>query len=105
MRTLIKLEIPAEAGNAAIKDGSLQRTLERVMVDLQPEAAYFGTMHGNRGGFLVVDLPDSSDIPRMAEPLFELGATVEMCPAMTGEDLAAGLEKLGAAQAAAETVR
>jgi hypothetical protein len=100
MRTLIRLEIPAEAGNAAIRDGSLQRTLEKAMEELKPEAAYFGEMNGNRGGFLVIDLADVSDMPRVAERFFMLGATVEMCPAMTAQDVAVGLEKLGAAQTA-----
>ncbi|HYZ01832.1 MAG TPA: hypothetical protein VFA92_10085 [Candidatus Binatia bacterium] len=104
MRTLIRLEIPAEAGNAAIKDGRLQQTLERAMEELKPEAAYFGAINGQRGGFLVIDLADVTDMPSVAERFFELGATVEMCPAMTAEDVAVGLEKLEPAQAAASTV-
>ena len=40
------------------------------------------------------DLADPSDIPPIAEPLFqELNATVEFFPAMNGDDLGAGLGK------------
>ena len=91
MRTLIKLEIPVEAGNAAIKNGSLQQTMQKVMKDLRPESAYFGIMNGKRGAFLVVDLPDAPDMSRVAEPFFQLSGSVEMCPVMTFEEVAAGL--------------
>lgn len=93
MRTLIKLEIPAEAGNAAIKNGSLQKTLEWATTELHPEAAYFTAVDGNRGGYLVVDLKEESDIPRIAEPFFMLGGQVEFAPVMTVQDVTAGLEK------------
>jgi hypothetical protein len=91
MRTLIEFEIPAEAGNAAIKNGSLQQTMGKVMEDLKPEAAYFGIRNGKRGGFLFVDLPHASDMSRVAEPFFQLGGSVEMCPVMTLQEVAGGL--------------
>lgn len=97
MRTLVKFEIPAEAGNAAIKNGSFQQTMRKAMEDLKPEAAYFGTMNGKRGGLLVVDLPDVSDMSRVAEPFFQLGGSVEMCPVMIFQEVAAGMSQ-GAAQ-------
>jgi hypothetical protein len=56
--------------------------------DLQPEAAYFTDVEGTRGGFLVLDMDDSSQMPAKVEPLFlELGATLHMQPVMTPEDL------------------
>jgi hypothetical protein len=78
-----------EEGNAAIKDGSLPTTIQSVMEDLQPEAAYFGTIDGFRGGYFVVDIEDASQIVAMAEPIFlGMGATVDIKPVMTAEDLA-----------------
>ena len=64
---------------------------------MQPEAAYFTAMDGCRGGILVVDLPDASKIPAIAEPLFlHFNASVEFHPTMSPADLAAaGLEDLG----------
>ncbi len=46
--------------------------------------------------YMVFDLPDTSDIPPFAEPLFRgLDAEVELAPAMNGDDLQKGLSQLG----------
>ena len=68
----------------------MSTTLER----LKPEAAYFTTVNGDRGGFIVFDLKHPSDIPSICEPFFmELGAKVELTPVMTPDDVQAGLAK------------
>jgi hypothetical protein len=41
MRTLIKVTVPVEAGNRAIREGSMQKTLAEANERLRPEAAYF----------------------------------------------------------------
>jgi hypothetical protein len=47
------------------------------MEDLQPEAAYFTDVDGARGGYLIVNMDDPSDLPAIAEPLFlGMGATI-----------------------------
>ena len=57
MRTLLRVSIPADTGNAAAKAGTLGSTVERILADLQPEAAYFFTDDsGNRSGSIVFDL-------------------------------------------------
>ncbi len=68
MRFMITCRIPMEAGNAAIKDGSLPQTIQSIMEDLEPEAAYFGEIEGARGGYFVVNMDDASQIPAIAEP-------------------------------------
>ncbi len=88
MRFMITCRIPMEEGNAAIKDGSLPQTMQSIMEDLKPEAAYFGDMEGARGGYFVVNMDDASQIPAISEPLFlGLGAPVQIHPVMTPEDL------------------
>jgi hypothetical protein len=83
-----------DASNAAIKDGRLGRTLAATMERLKPEAAYFTAVDGCRGGFIVFDLKDPSDIPSICEPFFlEFGAKVQLSPVMTPEDVQKGLEK------------
>ena len=88
MRCLLKVLIPVETGNAAISDGSLPKTIESILNDLKPEAAYFMDEHGKRSGFIFFDLKDPSQIPAVAEPWFlAFNAHVEIHPAMNLDDL------------------
>jgi hypothetical protein len=58
------------------------------MEDLQPEAAYLADIEGARGGYLVVNMDDASQIPAIAEPLFlGVGATVQIHPVFTLDDM------------------
>jgi hypothetical protein len=88
MRCLMKVAIPVETGNAAVNDGSLGKTIESILADLKPEAAYFAGDNGKRTGFIFFDLKDASQIPAVAEPWFlAFDAHVELHPAMNLEDL------------------
>jgi hypothetical protein len=88
MRCLLKVSIPVEAGNAAINDGSLGKTIESILADLKPEAAYFAADNGMRTGFIFFDLKDQSQIPAVAEPWFlAFDAHIDVQPAMNLEDL------------------
>ena len=102
MRMLMTVQMEVEAANRAIRDGSWAQTMERVMTDLQPEAAYFTTRDGKRTGYVVFDLKEPSDMPAIAEPFFMgVGASVDMSPCMTVADVQVGLEKAAAAFAPA----
>lgn len=88
MRFLLKAEWPIEAGNAAIKDGSLPGTLGSILDELKPEAAYFLATNGRRTALLIVDMQDASQIPALAEPWFlAFQASLEIVPVMVLEDL------------------
>ena len=97
MRCLLKVSIPTDVGNDRIADGSLSRTIESILNDLKPEAAYFVAEDGQRTAVLFFDLKDSSDLPGVAEPWFlAFNGTVEVTPAMNLDDLmraAPGIEK------------
>ena len=94
----MKWEMPTEAGNAALQDPKFGDKVMGMLKDMKAEAAYFTTMDGQRGGYIIVDLADASQIPTVAEPFFLwLKADVTFQPAMRPEDLA----KAGAGIAAA----
>lgn len=89
MRFMLKMRVPMDRGNEVIKDGSLGPTVQSILEELQPEAAYFSPLDGCRGAYMVVDIEDASQIPAVAEPLFlAFGATIDLEPVMTAEDLA-----------------
>ena len=59
MRMLLRVSIPVEAGNAAAKAGTLGSTVEKILADLKPEAAYFfADDNGHRSGSIVFDMKD-----------------------------------------------
>jgi hypothetical protein len=88
MRFMLTFRVPMDEGNAGIKDGSLGQTLETIIDELKPEAAYFGPIEGARGGYLVVNFDDPSQLPAIAEPLFlGLGATIQISPVFTPDEL------------------
>jgi hypothetical protein len=96
MRVMVKIGIPVEAGNQAVKDGSLAAAMQRTAERWKPEAMYFTTFDGQRTAFMVIDLPDASGIPPLAEPFFrELNANVQLAPVMNADDLQKGLSQLG----------
>jgi len=99
MRMLLRVSIPVEEGNAAVKAGTLGPTIERIVADLKPEAAYFfADDNGNRSGSIVFDMKDSSQIPAIAEPWFlAFNAKVYFRPVMNPQDLATAGPSIGQA--------
>ncbi len=97
MRMLLKVKIPHEEFNKAVRDGSVGSKIRRILEDTKPEAVYFTEHHGQRGAILIIDVADPSKVPSFSEPWFlAFNADVEFHIAMTPEDLQkAGLEELG----------
>lgn len=102
MRMLLRVSIPVESGNAAAKAGTLGSTVEKILADLKPEAAYFfADDDGARSGSVVFDMKDTSQIPAIAEPWFlAFNAKVSLRPVMSAQDLAAGLPGIAKAATA-----
>jgi len=92
MRMMIKFTFPVDAGNAAIRTGKLEKVFQQLIEDLKPEAAYFHAVDGDRGGFFVVNMQESSQLAEVAERLFfGINAKIEVIPVMNAEDLQKGL--------------
>ena len=95
MRMLMKISIPIEAANRAVRDGSVKEIMKTTLEQLRPEAAYFYPSEEGRTMLLFVDVKENSDIPAMGEPLFQgLGARVSFTPVMNLQDFQAGMAKL-----------
>jgi|RhiMethySRZTD1v2_1073278.scaffolds.fasta_scaffold1373827_2 hypothetical protein len=95
MRMMLRWTVPVGKGNAMVKDGSIGTVLEALMAKTKPEAAYFLADKGDRGGLLFFDMKESSDIPRIAEVLFQgADASLEFVPVMNADDLKKALSSL-----------
>jgi hypothetical protein len=97
MRMLMIVSLPHHTFNAAVKAGVAAAKIGKIMEAIKPESALFTELNGRRTGLLVVDLPDVTKIPALAEPWFlTFEADVQFHPVMTPEDLQrAGLDALG----------
>jgi len=97
MRMLMNVTIPHHIFNAAVKNGTVGKKIGKILDAIKPEAVYFTEQNGQRGAVLVVDMPDSSKIPALAEPWFlTFEADVEFRPVMTPADLKkGGLDEIG----------
>jgi hypothetical protein len=92
MRMMLKITLPTEIANRAMKDGSFQIIMEDTMKRIKPEAAYFVADKGCRCAMLFFDMEKPSDIPAICEPLFmKTNAIIEIQPAMNADDLKNGL--------------
>jgi hypothetical protein len=93
----MNVKIPHQTFNAAVKDGTVGAKLNRILDAIKPEAVYFTEQDGQRGAVLIVELPDASKIPVLAEPWFLIfQADVEFRIAMTPDDLKrSGIDGMG----------
>jgi hypothetical protein len=96
MRVMVKFSFPTtDDSNSWIRDGSMGQKMETILGNIQPEAAYFAPVDGKRGGYLVINMEEASELVTKLEPLFlELGAAIETTPVMVPDDLREGMQRL-----------
>lgn len=88
MRMLVNVTWPIEPFNTMVRNGTAGEIIGRVIDDIKPESIYFTELNGNRGAVMVVDVPNASDVPSIAEPWFlNFEAVCEFRIAMTPDDL------------------
>jgi hypothetical protein len=97
MKMILQVKIPHQEFNAAVRDGSAEKKMKQILDETKPEAVYFTEYDGRRGAIMIININDSSEVPKFAEPWFLLfNADVQFHIVMSPEDLGrAGLEKLG----------
>jgi hypothetical protein len=93
---MVKFSFPTtDDSNSWIRDGSMGQKMETILENIQPEAAYFTAVDGKRGGYLVINMEEASELVTKLEPLFlELGAAIETTPVMVPDDLREGMQRL-----------
>lgn len=98
MRIMLKVNFQLERANELALEGTLGSTIESILKEMNAEAAYFAEERGARTAYVFVNLKDSSEIPKYAEPWFlALNARVEFHPAMNLTDLQAAAPQIGSA--------
>jgi hypothetical protein len=97
MRMLVHAKFPHEPFNAAVRNGTVGKTIQGILDEIKPEAVYFTEYEGRRSAIMIVDMADPSGVPKLAEPWFlSFNADVEFHIVMSPDDLKrAGLEALG----------
>lgn len=99
MKFIMKVKMASgKEGNELLKDPEFGKKMQDVLTEIKAEAAYFTTIEGSRGGFIVVNLEDASQLPAIAEPLFLwLKADIDWYPVMTPQDLGKATPAIAAA--------
>jgi hypothetical protein len=101
MLMLMRVSIPVETGNAAAKNGTLGSTIQKILGEMKPEAAYFAEDEGLRTGYIFFQMNDQSELPAVAEPWFlAFNANLTVRPAMAPQDLAKAVPAIQRAAAA-----
>lgn len=97
MKMLLTVEFPHEPFNTLVRAGNVGEIIGRVLESLKPEMVYFTEQDGMRGGILLIDVQDASEIPRFSEPFFlNFNANCKFRIAMSPQDLQkASLDALG----------
>jgi hypothetical protein len=97
MRFMLEVRIDSERGNELLRDPQFGQKMNQLLAEVKAEAAYFGTVDGQRGGYIVLNMDDASEIPAKAEPFFLwLHADIRAFPVMKPEDLQKAGPAIGA---------
>lgn len=78
-----------------LQDPNFPKKLEGVLNQIKPEAVYFSSIDGERGIYMIVNLPSADMIATIAEPLWMMfSCKIDFTPVMELADLQKGLQNL-----------
>lgn len=99
MKFIVEASFPLEPFNTYVRKGVAGDRIGEVFASIRPEVAYFTDNGVGRGAMLIVDLPDTSHVPHVTEPLIlAFDASVHYRIAISPDDLqSAGLERYASA--------
>ena len=104
MRMMLRATFDTARANEAVRDGTLRNVLVATREMLKPEAVFYLAENGERQMLMFFDMADTSQIPQIAEPLFQAcHALVEFIPVMNADELQRGLEAWGKAAGSARS--
>ena len=97
MRMMMTVLFPLEPFNTEVRNGTVGQTIGEILEATKPESVHFVEQDGCRSAVMIVNVPDASAIPALAEPWFlKFSANCSFRIAMTPDDLQkAGLAELG----------
>lgn len=88
IRMMMKVQIPPDGGNQAIKAGEQGEIFEALIAKIEPEAVYFTQEDGLRTVYFVYTIHQTTDFAAIHEPLIQgFGARVYDMPALTWDEL------------------
>ncbi len=88
MKCIMKIRMSKESGNDNLRDPEFGKKMQEALAEVKAEAAYFATIDGYRGGYVIVNIDNASQLATYAEPFFNwMNAEIEFIPVMTPEDL------------------
>ena len=98
MRVMLKVEIPVEVGNEAVREGTYEATVQEILEEQKPEAAYFTVTGGDRAAYVVLKLKNEAELAKACEPWFlAFEGSVEITPVMNAKDLSAAADAMAEA--------
>jgi hypothetical protein len=96
MKFILRLHLPPEYGNKMLQDSNFSNKIERVLNQIKPEAVYFALAEGERGIYMIVNLPSDEMMGTVIEPLwtiFNCKSHINFTPVMELSDIQKGLQK------------
>jgi hypothetical protein len=94
MRFMLKFTIPVERGNAAARDGTIEKAIDALIRDTKADAAYFMVLDGKRAGLVFFEESNPARLPEINEPFFAaVDASIDIVPVLSHADLDRGLPR------------